>query len=300
MQYLRAYARDIEGDDTPETPITWIASTEGVKADGLDLRSDAWDLSRYEQFGPVLWAHDMWGERLPIGKGVAFLEDSKLMVRVAYDTGDPFAMQVRAKARQGMVAGSVSWDTIKEGEDMRNQLLEFSMVPVPMDPASLPVRQRAAMRDLAQRLLDATDEPDTDEDGWHEVASQMVRLVREVADDSERLSEYRRLERQYRKLSKEPPEFMTCSQLAGLTVHELRGLFLEGEADMYPEQFTEPLRLTRRQMDKVQQALDLLQQALAGAEVTEDAEPELPEGMDTLIALNDLLDQQNITATGEN
>jgi len=295
MQYLRAYARDIEGTDTPESPITWIASTEGVKADGHDLQADAWDLSRYAKFGPVLWAHDMWGERPPIGNGVAFMENNQLMIRVTYDTDDPFAMQIRNKARKGMVGGSVSWDPVKEGEAMRNQLLEFSMVPVPLDPASLPVRQRSAMRDLAQRLLDATETP-TAEDGWPELASQMVGLFRSVADDAERLTEYGRLERAYKRLGKTPPEFMTTFELGPFTVSEIRGLFLEGEPDLLPDLFVESVKLNQRQIGKLTQALVLIQEAM------EDAEPAPPapetEEASVLLDLNTLLAEASTTITG--
>jgi len=308
MPYLRAYAREIEGTDTPDTPITWIASTEGVKADGHDLRADAWDLSRYGQYGPVLWAHDMWGERLPIGKGAAYIEGDRLMVDVSYDTADPFAMQVRSKARKGMVAGSVSWDTIAEGEDRRNQLLEFSMVPVPLDPASLPARQRSAMHDLAQRLLDATEMP-TAEDGWPEIASQMVGLFRSVADDAKRLTEYRRLEREYKRFDKTPPEYMTTFELEPFTVSEIRGLFLEGEPKLLPEMFADPLhthtllmRLNTRQIDKLIQAANLIHEAIEGAQVEPvqgpDAEP--PEEASILLDLNTLLADASTTITGVN
>lgn len=299
MPYLRAYARDIEGTDTPETPITWVASTEGYQMDGIDLKIADWDLARYnDQYGPVLWAHDFWGERPPIGKGVAFVEDGKLMVRVQYDTDDPFAMVIRGKARKQMVAGSVSWDprTTGEGEDTqtRNTLLEFSMVPVPVDPASLPVRQRSAMHDLAQRLLDATETP-TEEDGWPEIASQMAGLFRSVADDSERLTEYRRLEREYKRFDKTPPEFLSTFDLEPFAVAELRGLFLEGEPELLPEMFPEPLVLRQRQMDKIEAALTLLQEAIDGATV----EPEAPEEDSISLDLIDLLADASTTITGE-
>lgn len=343
MQYLRAYAREIEGTDTPDTPITWVASTEGVKADGHDLQADAWDLSRYGQYGPVLWAHDMWGERLPIGKGAAYIEGDRLMVDVSYDTADPFAMQVRSKARKGMVAGSVSWDTKTEGEEIRNQLLEFSMVPVPLDPASLPARQRSAMRDLGLRLLEATGDDDTtnltaatwtkniagkdvltyqyaggewdfhdmsrastlshsltetptEEVGWLVIASQMVGLYRSVADDAERLSQYRRLEREYKRLHKTPPEFMTTFDLEPFTVVEIRGLFLEGEPELWPEKFTEPLN--QRQVDKLAQALTLIQEAMENAE-PEPPAPE-PEEDSILLDLHTLLADASTTITGVN
>lgn len=167
MRYLRAIAQplaDLEADD-PSKPVRWVASTEGLKSDGENLQADQWALDRYERYGPVLWGHDFAGSRLPIGTGKAWIENRQLLIDVTYDTEDPFAMQVRRKARGGMAAGSVSWDKAIIGGEPRNILLEFSNVPVGLDENSLPLRARARLTEL-QREMDEllTTEPEAEPD----------------------------------------------------------------------------------------------------------------------------------------
>ena len=154
MRYLPATValRRVRSDDAT-APVPFVASTEGVKMDGMDLRKQDWDLTRYLKYPVVLWGHDYRGERLPIGRGEPYFRDRALMIDVTYDIDDPFAMKVRAKALKGMIAGSVGWDTIKDGGETRNVLLEFSCCPLGMDGDSLPARARAFV-EMRDDLLD--------------------------------------------------------------------------------------------------------------------------------------------------
>lgn len=146
----------------PSLPVPFIASTPGTKADGLDLRMEDWDLARFEQYPVILFGHN-YHDGLPIGLGRASVEEDHLRIDVTYDVDDDFAMAVRSKALKGMLAGSVGWMSFREtGEDdegnevenTRNELLEFSMVPVPMDPAAMPDLERAGLLDVGKRLLE--------------------------------------------------------------------------------------------------------------------------------------------------
>ena len=140
--------------DDLSTPVRWVASTPGVMSDGMSLELDAWDLSRYEKLGPVLWAHDLQGDRLPIGKGKAFLTDRALMIDCTYDMGDLFAMECRRKALLGMIGGSVQWNPVKtDAGRMVNQLVEFSNVPVGVDPNSGVERAAARSRALKAAVI---------------------------------------------------------------------------------------------------------------------------------------------------
>jgi len=127
----------------------------------MSLELSAWDLSRYEKLGPVLWAHDLQGDRLPIGKGKAFLTDRALMIDVTKDTFHPFAMECRRKALLGIIGGSVQWNPVKiDAGRMVNQLVEFSNVPVGVDPNA--GVERAAARSRALKAAGAGADPVTD------------------------------------------------------------------------------------------------------------------------------------------
>lgn len=138
-RYMRAYAE--RADNTPDdAPVRFVASTEGVKRDGLDLKAGDWQLDNFMRHPVVLWAHD-YMNRLPLGTGAPAWDGSRLLMDVNFDKGDTFAQEVKRKARLGMVAGSVGWNDLAEG---KRELMEFSIVPVPADPEALPVRARQA------------------------------------------------------------------------------------------------------------------------------------------------------------
>lgn len=154
MNYLRAY-RDLTTDE-----LTFVASTPGMKSDGLEIDQDRWDLSRYEPNPVFLWAHD-YGS-LPLGRAEAWVEGGKLRARVTKWAQTPMAQDVEQAYRDGILnAVSVGWEDvddsgrpIKRGQAAaRHVLLDISAVPVPGDPAALVERQRAAWTDLGRELL---------------------------------------------------------------------------------------------------------------------------------------------------
>jgi hypothetical protein len=293
MQYMRAHVRvDEQPEGTvpdPNAPIQWVASTEGVKSDGLDLRADQWDLTRFEKHPVILWAHDYMGQNLPIGTGRAHVEGAELRVDVTYDADDEFAQRVRGKAVKGMIAGSVGWETVKLGDKggMRNQLLEFSMVPVPMDPDALPARQVRAWREIIRDYERLTPDGDTP---WERTAAEMVRLFTEpCGDEPTRRHAYNELERQYRQHDRTAPEYVPWSDLEALDRATIAGLFLEGEPDVCPRAFDEPLQLTHERRQAVLEALAVIQAAIEGAKEP-DAQTTTDDYQDTtLSALRDAL-----------
>ena len=127
-------------------PVPFIASTEGGKSDGMNLRNADWVLDRFRGYGRILWVHDY--THPPLGTGTARIEDT-LRIDITYDTDDPFAMLVRGKAIKGMMGGSVGWATTK---DKKNELVEFSNVPVGIDPDSLPDIQRMGLRAMQAEI----------------------------------------------------------------------------------------------------------------------------------------------------
>lgn len=239
MQYLRAYFERTESDD--ENPaLPFVASTEGVKGDGFDLRADSWDLKRFQKNPLVLWSHDFFGERPPIGRADARVDGKVLRADITFDPDDEFAQLIERKYRGGFLnAVSVSWDPI----DGKNHLLEISAVPIPMDPDALMERAKRGYAEIGKTLASLIDDPKQPthdaEALWVGTALQMVRLFRRDANDAEskRLQDYKRLVRSYERIGKTAPEFMGATELAALDDDTWRGLFLAGEAEAVPELF---------------------------------------------------------------
>lgn len=148
-QFIRAYSEDTSGD--AGTPIRFVASTEGVKRDGKDLKTTDWRVDNYLQNPVVLWAHDYQGRTLPIGRTVNLaIEDKRLIADIQFDGEDDFARQVEGKYRRGFLnAVSVGWGDQQEGLD----LMDISAVPVPADPQALIERQRRAWQELAREMM---------------------------------------------------------------------------------------------------------------------------------------------------
>ena len=243
MNYARAY----KAKEPPADGRVWyVAATEGVKRDGLDLRIADFDLKEFAAYPIILYGHDYMGRNLPIGLGEPRVVDRELHMGIDFDSADPFAMQVKGKAEKGMIAGSVGWEDIEIAGKTRHSLMEFSLVPMPADPKSLPILQARALRNMADALdrLDTGDsQPLSDgEPAWPEVATAMVAVFAPAGDDPDdaRLERYNALLPKYRRLGKEAPEFLDGATVSALGPAERRGLFLAGEPDLLPLEFTEP------------------------------------------------------------
>lgn len=172
MKYtLRGYRAEDQAQDVstdPSAPIRFIASTEGVKRDGMDLSMSQWDLRNFKRNPVFLWAHDYMGRTLPIGK-VKITPDTErkaLMADVTFDPADAFAMQVRQKYADGylnavsvgwntVLANGANWDTAKP-EDIRLDLLDLSGVPVPGDPDALMERAKRSVEEALERTEPTT------------------------------------------------------------------------------------------------------------------------------------------------
>ena len=86
-------APEIRSIDEDLRTIEFVASDNSVDSYGTVLPVDKWDLSRYERNGIVGYMHDVYGDSWTkaadpddiIGKGVAFVEDEKLIVRITFE-----------------------------------------------------------------------------------------------------------------------------------------------------------------------------------------------------------------------
>lgn len=175
---IRAYVhRDSDG------PLSFVASTGGVKRDGLDIDIEGLDTTAYEQNPVFLWAHDYGGRTLPIGKVTRLTKtrdgDGTLTATVMFDQHDDFAKTVERKYRDGFLnAVSIGWDIRKmEGQRIiESELLDISAVPVPGDAAALMERQQVALRSWASDVLrelvtDDIEDDIADDDDLHEVTA---------------------------------------------------------------------------------------------------------------------------------
>lgn len=263
--FTRAYCEipDLEGrsiDDVMGTPIRFIASTEGIKRDGLDLSVDDWDFGNFRKNPVFLWAHNYmgFGDKPPLGR-VEVSKDEKrrvVLADVVFDQEDDFARKVERKYRSGFLhAVSVGWDPVdKDGETVL-ELLDVSGVPIPGDPDALIERAQAGARSIKTDLKfltesidrifpsvppgendppeqESTETPTMSEDPvWRGISAAMVGIFDPAGsmDDETRKSVYILLDRLYRKLGKTSPEFRTLDELRPLNRDQIDGLFLEGE-----------------------------------------------------------------------
>ena len=185
-QPTRLFARADGTTDVDGTRMTtFVASTPGVKRDGLELRPLGWRTENYRSNPVFLWAHNY--RSLPIGRTELIdANESDLRIGVEFDTEDPFAATVERKYRDGFLnAVSVGWDWVREDgspidfatwlttsdEELAREffydLLEVSGVPVPADPDALVERQRAGvahLRELGFAPVPSIDEQTQDED----------------------------------------------------------------------------------------------------------------------------------------
>ena len=182
-QFLRAYCDRTKVIVGGNEPIKFVASTEGDKRDGQDLKADHWDLENYSKNPVFLWVHDYRGNHLPIGRAKPSIntEGKQLIAEVTFDQSDEFAKQVEGKYRRGYLnAVSVGWENYAVcpnckkhisgwelyyskrirlecpacGEEIPAELetwyelLDISGVPVPGDPDALIEREFRALKEL--------------------------------------------------------------------------------------------------------------------------------------------------------
>ncbi len=135
----------------------FVISTDAVDRDNDTVNPKGWDLKQFRKNPVVLFAHD--GRRPPIGRGSKVkVEDGKLKARVEFMTNDidtsGFSDSIFRMVRGGFLrATSVGFlpkdFEFTDDEDrgggsffggidfLKQELLEFSIVPVPSNPEAL-------------------------------------------------------------------------------------------------------------------------------------------------------------------
>lgn len=169
---IRSAYLDRDSIDAETRDLVFVASTSGVKRDGIDLRIDGMETGNFESNPVFLWVHDYYGRTLPLGKVTKIRKlKNRVDVTVEFDQDDDFAVEVERKYRDGYLSAvSIGWDILEwhrveddEESDAdfivtRWDLLDVSAVPVPGDPSALIKTQRTFLRDLGLELIEAAEE----------------------------------------------------------------------------------------------------------------------------------------------
>lgn len=146
---------DVKAIDEERRVIPFIATTEDVDRDGDIILAKGWDFKHFKRIGTILYGHDYRG--LPIGrpvdKKVEVIDGGRTRIPVQFASPEmnPFADQVFRMAKGGfLLTGSVGFIWSKRSPRMvtekgkgevqvgwvfeKQELLEFSIVPVPSNP----------------------------------------------------------------------------------------------------------------------------------------------------------------------
>ncbi len=197
-QFIRAF-RATEQPAGDDGPIRFVASTEGVKRDGLEISAAGWQLDNYRKNPVFLWAHDYMGHP-PIGRAEVAVLGGELIADVTFDRTDPFAAEIERKYRAGFLnTVSVGWNVLEQSSNgqqvLKQDLLDISAVPVPGDPDALIQRQAAAMR----AFLDSVTQSEPDGDGQRvgsvlnarnkDALRQALELIQSVLESAEKHAE---------------------------------------------------------------------------------------------------------------
>lgn len=141
------------GDNVTE----FVVSTDLDARDGNIIDQSTWRLDNYRRNPVVLWSHDY--DIPPVGRALDIgVEDNQLVATVEWDTDTDLGATVARQYDRGFLSGvSVGWLPgrvtprsafdedhawyAEAGSVMHdNELLEFSAVSVPSDPAALASR----------------------------------------------------------------------------------------------------------------------------------------------------------------
>ena len=169
---------EIRKIDEESRTVEFVASDNSVDSYKTVLPVDKWDLTRYSGNGIVGYMHDVYGTSWTksadpddvIGKGVAFIEDEKLIVRITFEPKElnERADKIFRKIQFGSLhAVSVGFRATakghmgdeERGEDPNvyyyagQELLEVSVVNIPSNANALKrsIEEEAAEREYEEK-----------------------------------------------------------------------------------------------------------------------------------------------------
>ena len=190
---------EIRKVDEEKRTVEFVASDNSVDSYGTVLPVDKWDLRRYSGNGIVGYMHDVYGDSWTksadpddvIGKGTAFVEDDKLIVRIAFEPADlnEKADKIFRKLQFGSLhAVSVGFRATAKGhkgdetrgEDPNvyyyggQELLEVSVVNIPSNANAL---KRSMEEERAAWEYEENAEPETVSDITEEAPADYTSTI---------------------------------------------------------------------------------------------------------------------------
>ena len=184
-----------------ERKMGFMISTAAVDRDGDTVDPKGWELGSYTKNPVVLWAHDY--SQPPIGKAVN-IQTTKDGLRADVEFlpqgMSSFADMIHDMCKGGFLNATsvgfhgMEYDEAKErkGYDFKKQeLLEFSIVPVPSNPEALAVRgvqadqmkrYAKAMRHWTKAVL-GDETPVLDAEQFENLADAMVKAMKEPIEE---------------------------------------------------------------------------------------------------------------------
>ncbi len=152
----KTFATDIKADPTPDVRrMTFTISTGTVDRDGDILDPGGWDTSQFMTNPVVLFAHDY--HSLPVAKAVgmshtdtALIATTEFPAKGTYAFADTVYDMLKSGFLNATSVGFKPTDSVPLEKERgsgfhhrKNQLMEFSIVPIPSNPEAL-VSQRSA------------------------------------------------------------------------------------------------------------------------------------------------------------
>ena len=163
--------------DEKTRSVEFVASDESVDSYGTIIPVKNWVLDRFNGNGIIGYQHNLYWSSDPdnvIGKGTAWVEDDKLMVRIEFETKEinEKADKIYQKILFGSINGvSVGFSELDEGETKeidgqvvyvfgRCELLEISVVNIPANANAL----KRYYEDQLKQLRNADEMPGNDDE----------------------------------------------------------------------------------------------------------------------------------------
>lgn len=194
-------APEIRKVDEEKRTVEFVASDNSVDSYGTVLPVDKWDLKRYESNGIVGYMHDVYGDSWTksadpddvIGKGVAFVEDEKLIVRITFEPkelnekADKIFRKLQFGSLHAVSVGFRATEKGHKGDEERGEdpnvyyyggqeLLEVSVVNIPSNANAL---KRALEEERAQ--WDVPEEKADDSEFVTDVTSEPADYTSTIA-----------------------------------------------------------------------------------------------------------------------